>query len=184
WLLPGGDIPVSRGLRFLPLLLLLAFIAAVAWRLSSPADDKIESKMIGRAIPAFALAPAVPGKPGLSSRELASGRPRMVNVFASWCVPCIAEAPLLSELKRQGVPIDAIAVRDRPADVAAFLVDHGDPFDRIGADPESKAQLALGSSGVPETFIVDGRRIIRYQHMGPIEPDDVPDLVGRWRSAK
>src|SRR4030095_9201117 len=139
WLLPGGDIPVSRGLRFLPLLLLLAFIAAVAWRLSSPADDKIESKMIGRAIPAFALAPAVPGKPGLSSRELAAGSPRMVNVFASWCVPCIAEAPLLAELKARGIAIDAIAVRDKPEDVARFLTERGDPFVRIGADPESRA---------------------------------------------
>ncbi len=79
------------------------------------------------------------------------------------------------ELKRQGVPIDAIAVRDRPEDVAAFLARHGDPFDRIGADPESRVQLALGSSGVPETFIVDGRGIIRYQHMGPIEPGDRAD---------
>ena len=108
----------------------------------------------------------------------------MVNVFASWCVPCIAEAPLLGELKRQGVAIDAIAVRDKPEDVAAFLARHGDPFDRIGSDLESKVQLALGSSGVPESFIVDGRGIIRYQHMGPIEPKDVATILREWEAAK
>ena len=175
---------MNRALRFLPLLILIAFVGAVAWRLGSPADEKIPSKMIGRPVPAFALAAATPGKEGLSSANLATGQPRLINVFASWCVPCIAEAPLLTELKHRGLPIDAIAVRDRPEDVAAFLERNGDPFDRIGADPESQVQLALGSSGVPETFIVDGRGIIRYQHMGPIEPGDVEKIVQQWEAAK
>ena len=175
---------MSRTVRFLPLLILMAFVVAVAWRLSSPADERIASKMVGKPVPAFALSSAALGKPGFASTELGDGKPRLVNVFASWCVPCIAEAPLLMELKRRGVPIDAIAVRDRPQDVTAFLARHGDPFERIGADPESRVQLGLGSSGVPETFIVDGRGIIRYQHMGPIEPDDVPKLIGEWEAAK
>ena len=175
---------MNRWLRFLPLIVLLAFVGAVAWRLSKPAEEEIPSQLVGQPVPAFALGPAMPGKPGLSSGELARGQARMVNVFASWCVPCIAEAPLLTELKRQGVAIDAIAVRDKPEDVAAFLARHGDPFERIGSDPESKVQLALGSSGVPESFIVDGRGIIRYQHMGPIEPDDVPELLRQWEAAK
>jgi cytochrome c biogenesis protein CcmG/thiol:disulfide interchange protein DsbE len=175
---------MNRSLRFLPLLVLVLIVAILAWRLGSPADEKIASKMIGRPVPAFALAAATPGKPGLSSAQLAGSRSRLVNVFASWCVPCIAEAPLLTELKRRGVPIDAIAVRDRPEDVAAFLAEHGDPFDRIGADSESRVQLALGSSGVPETFVVDGRGIIRYQHMGPIEPNDLPVILREWEAAK
>lgn len=175
---------MSRLLRFLPLLVLALFIAAVAWRLTKPADEEIHSQLIGQPVPAFALAPALPGRAGLTSTELASGKPRMINVFASWCVPCIAEAPLLLELKRQGIAIDAVAIRDRPEDVAAFLTRHGDPFDHIGADPESKVQLALGSSGVPESFIVDGQGVIRYQHMGPIEPDDLPAIMREWEAAK
>jgi cytochrome c biogenesis protein CcmG/thiol:disulfide interchange protein DsbE len=175
---------MNRWLRFLPLLVLAAFVGAVAWRLGRPAEEEIRSQLVGKPVPAFALAPAVPDKAGLSSAELAKGKPRLINVFASWCVPCIAEAPLLTELKRQGVAIDAVAVRDRPEDVAAFLARHGDPFERIGSDPESKVQLALGSSGVPESFIVDGRGIIRYQHMGPIEPDDVPTILREWEAAK
>ena len=175
---------MRRGLRFLPLLILIAFVAVVAWRLSSPADEKISSKLVGQPVPAFALQPMLPAKLGLASGDLAKGQPRLVNVFASWCVPCIAEAPLLLELKRRGIPIDAIAVRDKPEDVAAFLARHGDPFERVGSDPESGVQLALGSSGVPESFIVDGRGIIRYQHLGPIEPSDVPELVRQWEAVK
>ena len=175
---------MSRWLRFVPLILLAAFVGAVAWRLANPADEVIRSKLTGQAVPAFALAPAAVGKPGLISAELGDGKPRLINIFASWCVPCIAEAPILMELRRQGVPIDAIAVRDRPEDVAAFLARHGDPFDRIGSDPESRVQLALGSSGVPETFVIDGRGIIRYQHLGPIEAGDVASLVREWEAAK
>jgi cytochrome c biogenesis protein CcmG/thiol:disulfide interchange protein DsbE len=175
---------MNRALRFLPLLVLLLFVGVVAWRLSRPADETIRSKLIGQPVPVFALAPAIAGKPGFLSTDLAQGQPRLVNVFASWCVPCIAEAPLLLDLKRRGVPIDAIAVRDRPEDVVAFLDQHGDPFERIGADPDSRVQLALGSSGVPETFIVDGRGIIRYQHMGAIEPGDIPAILREWEAAR
>ena len=95
---------MSRYLRFVPLAVLLLFVAVVAWRLIMPEDTKVRSQMTGRPVPAFALQPATHGIPSLSSKELATGRPRLVNVFASWCVPCIAEAPLLMELKRQGVP--------------------------------------------------------------------------------
>ena len=175
---------MSRAARFAPLLLLLVFVGFIAWRLAVPNDEKIPSRLIDQPIPAFSLEPATNGVPGLSSKELATGQPHLLNVFASWCVPCIAEAPLLAELKRQGVAIDAIAVRDRPDDVAAFLGRHGNPFNRIGSDPESRIQLSLGSSGVPETFIVDGRGVIRYQHMGPIEPGDLPAILREWEKAR
>ena len=102
---------MNRWLRFLPLLVLVAFVVAVAWRLTKPADEKIPSQLVGRSVPAFVLAPAIAAKPGIASADLAKGQPRMINVFASWCVPCVAEAPLLLELQRQGVVIDAVAVR-------------------------------------------------------------------------
>jgi cytochrome c biogenesis protein CcmG/thiol:disulfide interchange protein DsbE len=167
---------VRSALRFVPLAVLLLFVGAVAWRLAVPRDDRIASRLAGQKIPAFALPPAVAGKPGLASADLARGGPRLVNVFASWCVPCIAEAPLLMELKRQGVRIDAIAIRDRPEDVAAFLARYGDPFAAIGSDADSRVQIALGSAGVPETFIVDGAGVIRGQHIGPITAADLPAL--------
>lgn len=163
-----------------PLLIFLGFVAAVAWRLSSPSDSTIRSRLIDQPVPAFALKPMISGRAGLTSADLRDGKPRIVNVFASWCVPCIAEAPTLMELKKRGVRIDAIAVRDEVGEVADFLKTNGDPFERIGDDPVGEAQIALGSSGVPESFIIDGRGIIRYQHVGPIMPQDLEMVLAEW----
>jgi cytochrome c biogenesis protein CcmG, thiol:disulfide interchange protein DsbE len=175
---------MSRALRFVPLAVLLAFVAFVAWRLINPADTTIRSRLAGQPVPEFALPPALPGRATLASADLATGKPRLVNIFASWCVPCIAEAPVLGELERRGVAIDGIAIRDKPEDVADFLARNGDPYQRIGADMQSSVQMALGSSGVPESFVVDGRGIIRYQHAGPIMPQDVQTVLAELGKAR
>ncbi|NUT01562.1 MAG: redoxin family protein [Sphingomonas sp.] len=148
-----------------------------AWRLVQPNDPTIPSQLVNREVPAFELEPALPDIPGLNASDLATGTPRLLNLFASWCVPCIGEAPVLEELKRRGVEIDGIAIRDTGAGVAAFLNRHGNPYRRIGNDPNSNAQLLLGSAGVPETFIVDGKGVIRRQFVGPIGPGDVPKIL-------
>jgi len=175
---------VSRWLRLTPVVLLGLLIAALVWRLAHPEDTTIRSRLAGQPVPAFVLPAALPGQPGLASTDLATGEPRLVNIFASWCVPCIAEAPVLRQLKTRGVAIDGIAIRDRREDLEAFLAAHGNPFGRIGADDASRVQLALGSAGVPESFVVDGRGIIRYQHVGPIEPADVPMILAQLEQAK
>lgn len=154
-----------------------------ALQLSRPKDDFVKSAMIGKQVPEFTLEAAVEDRPGLSSADLADGKPKLLNVFASWCVPCIAEAPQLAALERQGATIVAIDIRDRPEDVANFLRDHGNPYARIGADTVSRVQLSLGSSGVPETFVVDGAGVIRYQHLGEIRESDVPMLLENLREA-
>ena len=99
-------------------------------------------------------------------------------------MPCITEVKVLQQIKSRGVIIDGIAVRDRPEDLTGFLARNGDPYQRIGSDDQSKTQIALGSSGVPESFIVDGRGIIRYQHIGPIEASDVPIILSKLEQAK
>lgn len=175
---------MSRAARFAPLALLLIVIVALIWRLATPEDTAVPSKLEGKAVPAFILPPALPSKPGLAAADLASGQPRLVNIFASWCVPCVTEVKVLQELKRRGVFIDGIAVRDRPRDVADFLSRNGDPYLRIGSDAQSQVQIALGSSGVPESFIVDGRGVIRYQHIGPIEASDVPLILQKLEQAQ
>jgi cytochrome c biogenesis protein CcmG/thiol:disulfide interchange protein DsbE len=175
---------MSRALRFAPLVVLLLIVAALVWRLATPADLNVPSRLEGSAMPAFSLPASVLAKPGLSSADLATGKPRLVNIFASWCVPCIGEVKVLQQLKARGVAIDGIAVRDRPEDVADFLARYGDPYDRIGGDPQSQVQIALGSSGVPESFIVDGTGVIRYQHIGPIEARDVPNIVAQLEQAR
>jgi cytochrome c biogenesis protein CcmG/thiol:disulfide interchange protein DsbE len=175
---------MSRAARFAPLGLLLVLLAGLIWRLSTPADTNVSSKLKDQPVPVFILGAALPSKPALSSSDLAAGRPRLVNIFASWCVPCITEVKVLQQLKAQGVAIEGIAVRDRPEDVADFLARHGDPYERIGSDPQSQVQISLGSSGVPESFVVDGRGIIRYQHIGPIEADEVPMILRILEQAK
>lgn len=154
-----------------------------AYQLRQPKDEFVESAMIGKPMPAFDLAPAVAERPGLSSRDLADGQPRLLNVFASWCVPCAAEAPNLARLEASGANIVAVAIRDRPEDVAAFLAAYGNPFSRIGKDDISAVQLSIGSSGVPETFVIDGAGVIRYQHIGDIRDGDVAVLLEKLREA-
>jgi cytochrome c biogenesis protein CcmG/thiol:disulfide interchange protein DsbE len=175
---------MSRAIRYAPLALLLLLISALVWRLATPADTNVSSKLEGKPLPAFALPAALPSKPGLATRDLATGQPRIVNIFASWCVPCIAEVKVLQQLKSRGVRIDGIAVRDRPQDLAEFLARNGDPYDRIGSDSQSEVQIGLGSSGVPESFIVDVRGIIRYQHIGAIETGDVPMILRKLEQAR
>jgi cytochrome c biogenesis protein CcmG/thiol:disulfide interchange protein DsbE len=175
---------MSRWVRFAPLALLLLIIVALVWRLTKPVDTNVHSTLEGKQVPAFALPAALPTKPGLNAADLETGQPHLVNVFASWCVPCITEVKVLGQLKARGVLIEGIAVRDRPGDLAEFLARNGDPYERIGSDLQSSVQISLGSSGVPESFIVDGEGVIRYQHIGPIEAGDVPTILARLEEAR
>ena len=168
---------MRRWLIWLPLIVFAGLVVLVASELSAPSDRVVRSKLVDKPLPGFALAPIVPGKPGLKTGDFVGGPPRLLNVFASWCVPCIAEAPQLMALKRAGVRIDAIAIRDAPADVRRFLARYGDPYASIGDDAERRVQIALGSSGVPETFYVDSRGRIARQHVGDIRPEDVPEVL-------
>lgn len=168
---------MSRGLRLIPIILLLWLVAGLAWRLVKPADTAIPSQMVERPVPQFALSPGVDGKPGLAAADLATGQPRLINVFASWCLPCVTEVKVLDELKRRGVTIDGIAVRDTPEALAAFLARNGDPYERVGADPKSETQIAFGSSGVPETFVIDGKGVIRRQYIGALKPANIPGVL-------
>lgn len=175
---------MSRGVRFAPLVLLLVIIAALVWRLATPADNSVHSTMLGRPVPRFTASAATMNKMDFSSSDLANGQPHLVNFFASWCVPCISEAKVLEQLKVKGISIYGIAVRDRPDDLADFLARNGDPYQLITADPQSNLQIEFGSSGVPESFIVDGKGVIRYQHIGPIEPSDVPMILSKLEQAR
>jgi len=175
---------MSRTARLLPIILLLLIIAALVWRLATPVDTNVHSTLEGKPVPAFSLAPILPNKAPLSSADLATGQPHLVNIFASWCVPCVTEVKVLRTLSEHGVPIDGIAIRDRPDDLENFLLSNGDPYLRIGSDPQSQVQISLGSSGVPESFIVDGKGVIRYQQIGAIDADDVPMILSKLEQAR
>lgn len=173
----------SQWTLWLPALMFLGFVGLVAYNLRNPADRVVRSALIGKPIPEFALPPAVDGQAGLARADLASGKVHLLNIFASWCVPCAVEAPQLAQLKASGVSIVGVAIRDKPDDVRGFLARHGNPFERIGSDNVSAIQFSLGSSGVPESFVIDGRGIIRYQHVGEIRPEQVPMILQQIEDA-
>ena len=168
---------------WVPLMVFALFLGLAAYQLTQPKDDFVTSAMVGEELPYFELPPATEGLPGVTSADFADGKPRLLNIWASWCLPCIAEAPQLEALKEQGAEIVGVAIRDDPADVAEFLARHGNPYTRIGRDDLSEVQLAIGSSGVPETFVIDGEGRITHQHIGDIRADDVPMLLEKLREA-
>lgn len=175
---------MKRWTLWVPLVVFLAVVALAAWRLTGTSEAVVKSALVGKPLPEFALPAMVEGKPGLGRADMASGKPRLLNVFASWCVPCIAEAPQLMKLKAAGVEIDAVAIKDTPEAVKAFLSRHGDPYARIGNDHDRIVQIGIGSSGVPETFVIDGQGRVAAQHIGDIRAEDVPKLLKALEDAR
>ncbi len=175
---------MKRVLIWAPLAAFALLMLAFAGGLFAPADRTVKSALVGKPLPEFTLPASQPGKPGLATAAFKRGEPRLLNVFASWCVPCIAEAPQLLALKQAGVKIEGVAIRDKTSDTAAFLARHGDPYASIGDDQVSAVQLALGSSGVPETFVIDGKGVIVRQHVGDIRAEHVAGLIADVKGAR
>ena len=131
----------------------------------------LPSALLDRPVPEFQL-PGLEGDDGLSSDDL-KGRVSLVNVFASWCVPCRVEHPVLMRLAEKGVPIFGINYKDPPDQAKAWLAELGDPFEKIGADRNGRVGIEWGVYGVPETFVVDAEGRIRHRHVGPIQARDL-----------
>ena len=180
-----GDGRMNRKLfLWLPFALCAALFVMFFIGLRNPDDHVIASQMVGKPLPEFAAAAASPELPGTATADFRDGKPRLLNIFASWCVPCLQEIPMLIRLKAQGVEIAGIAVHDSPDALAKFLADNGNPYSRIGLDAGGKAQIAFGSAGVPETFVVDGKGNILYQHVGVVTESDMPRLIAMLGGAK
>lgn len=175
---------MRRAIIFLPLVLFLGFVSLALFNMGRPQQQQIASRMVGKPVPQFALEGLDILHPGLVTQDMQQGTPLLINVFASWCLPCAVEAPQLAQLAKEGVVVHGIAVRDKPQAVQAFLGKYGNPFRRIGLDKDGQVQIALGSAGVPESFIVDGQGIIRYQHIGVITQEDLPRLRAALKAAR
>ncbi|MGE0650294.1 MAG: DsbE family thiol:disulfide interchange protein [Alphaproteobacteria bacterium] len=145
--------------------------------LSSPRDPgEIPSPFIGKPVPAFNL-PALDGNGNVSDADL-KGRVTVFNVFASWCLPCKVEHPILMRLAREGkVRVIGLNYKDKRADAKKWLAELGNPFARIGTDAKGRVAIDFGVYGVPETFIVDAMGVIRYKHVGPIHPNEYPEKI-------
>jgi cytochrome c biogenesis protein CcmG/thiol:disulfide interchange protein DsbE len=131
--------------------------------------------LVGRPAPRVAMTPlgGGPPRPPLS----AARGPVLVNFFASWCAPCIEEAPALMALKSQGVPIIGVAYKDHDPDSQAFLQAHGDPFVTVLSDPTGRAGVEWGISGVPETFAIDANGKVIAKRSEPLTPQDAEALA-------
>jgi cytochrome c biogenesis protein CcmG, thiol:disulfide interchange protein DsbE len=167
---------------WLPFGLFVALFGVFAAGLFNPVDRYVASGMVGRSMPQFSISGAFAVSDQVATAGFADGKPRLLNVFGSWCLPCVAEVPSLIQLKQQGVDIVGIAVHDKPDALQKFLDDHGNPFSKIGMDNDGQTQIAFGSAGVPETFLVDGKGVIRHQHIGVIQPNDIPILIAKLKS--
>lgn len=178
-----NDKPRFKLGRWLPLVLFFGLFALFVHGLMRPSDHNVPSAFVGNPLPKFDLPAAAVDRPGLNTAMFQTGKPRLLNVFASWCVPCAAEAPQLAALAQAGAEVDGVAIHDQAADLARFLATNGNPFTAIGRDDKRAVQIAIGSSGVPETYVIDGKGVIRYQHIGDIRPEDVPMLLGKLKDA-
>jgi cytochrome c biogenesis protein CcmG, thiol:disulfide interchange protein DsbE len=171
--------PRRKLIVFLPLAVFLALAAVFFLRLGGGDPSRVPSALIGRPAPATVLPPIAglerDGKPlpGITP-EIFAGQVTLVNVWASWCVPCHDEAPLLHEIAQdKRIQVVGIDYKDQPENARRFLGRYGNPFVAAGADATGRASIEWGVYGVPETFIVgrDGR--IAYKLIGPISAENL-----------
>jgi cytochrome c biogenesis protein CcmG/thiol:disulfide interchange protein DsbE len=163
---------MRRALFILPLLLFLVLAGYFALALRPDRDPhELPSALIDKEAPAFQLA-------GLNgdgiARDALKGRPVLINFFASWCVPCREEHPLLMRLAEQEhVPLYGIDYKDRPEAARSLLQEFGDPYQAIGMDQEGRVGLDFGVYGVPETYVLDSSGHIRKRFVGPLTAERV-----------
>lgn len=163
---------MNRIVAFAPLaLLVLVVVVSVALLLKPGEHQTITTGQMGRPTPAYSLVRLGGGE--AVSNTTTAGRPHLINVFASWCAPCIAENAQLMALQAGGVEIIGIAYKDNPNDTQLFLDGHGNPYSAVGIDRDGQFALQLGIAGVPETFVVDAKGDIVAVHRGPLTPEDM-----------
>jgi len=173
---PATGLPRSRAPYLIPALIFA--VIAVFLGIGLTLDPrKIPSPLIGKPVPEFSLPPVQGRSLGLASENL-RGEVSLVNVFASWCVACREEHPLMMQIKREGlVPLHGLNYKDRPQDAQRWLAELGDPYTRTGADIDGRVGIDWGVYGVPETFVIDREGGIAYKHIGPVTPDALKDTI-------
>jgi cytochrome c biogenesis protein CcmG, thiol:disulfide interchange protein DsbE len=162
-----------RRLLFLLPILIVAILVAAFWIGLDPQRDKsiLPSALVGKPAPTFDLPGLAEGAPRLTLESF-KGQLIAINFFASWCLPCRAEHPLLKQISAEfGVPVIGIAWKDKPEASRAFLAELGDPYEATGTDENGRTGIDFGITGIPETFLVDGNGIVRYRFAGPLSPE-------------
>ena len=169
-------IEAQRVLRFAPLAIAAAFAALFFVGLFIGDPSRLPSAYQGKTLPPFALEGLDAGG-GFSSNDLATGKPSLLNVWASWCGPCRDEHPALMQLAEAGVVIYGLNYKDNRLAAQRFLTRLGDPYQAVGADGNGKVALDLGVYGVPETFLLDGAGRVVMRHVGPLDAEVLRDAI-------
>ncbi|WP_395665704.1 DsbE family thiol:disulfide interchange protein [Methylocella sp.] len=172
-------------LVYLPLALFAALATLFLFRLYAGDASRLPSALIDRPVPVFSLpgVEGLKGADGLSDADLRQGHVTVLNIFASWCVPCREEHPVLEGLaadpafKDTGARLVGLAYKDSPQNVRSFLTRLGNPFATIGADEKGRAAIDFGVYGVPETYVVRGDGTIAYRFVGPLTPETARDTL-------
>lgn len=179
------EVPRGRWGVILPFAI-FAGLAGLFWFALQTGDpSKLPSALIGKPVPEFALPPLEGLKSdggeemqGFAASDLATGAPTIVNVFASWCVPCLEEHPMLMALAAEpGIRIYAINYKDDPASARRFLGRYGNPFSRVGTDNSGRTAIDFGVYGVPETYVISGDGKIAYRHVGPLTEEAITTKI-------
>jgi cytochrome c biogenesis protein CcmG, thiol:disulfide interchange protein DsbE len=173
---------VRRILPFIPVVaLVLLGILFAGYGLHH--DPQVQpNALIGKPLPTKAWPPLDGGAP-VQTASLLNGRPGLVNVWFSYCAPCILESPQLMKLKQAGVNIVGVTWMDQPGNSQAFLEKYGDPFSHVLVGGEDSS-VEFGITAAPETFIVDSRGLVVDKHVGPLTDADVPALVKQVQGLK
>lgn len=173
---PDPGHKASRKIFLLPIILFAVLTAVLGIGLSLDPRE-VPSPLIGRAVPEFDLPPVKGRISGLASRDLKK-EVSLMNVFASWCVACLAEHPVLVDLaRRHVVPIHGLNYKDQPDDAARWFDQRGDPYTRTGADIDGRIGIDWGVYGVPETFVIGPDGHIAFKHIGPLTPESFQQKV-------
>ncbi len=161
---------MSNVSRFIPLLVVTAIVILFVSMMGGDRNpQEVKSVLVGKPAPSFSLPLLTGGEGMLTEAELKTGKPVLVNFFASWCLPCRAEHENLMRLaKEMELPIIGIAYKDDPEKSQRFLDELGDPFTKSASDIDGRVAIDWGVTGVPESFLVDGDGVVRYRHWGPI----------------
>jgi cytochrome c biogenesis protein CcmG/thiol:disulfide interchange protein DsbE len=169
---------VKRLLYILPILGFAVLAYFLFASLNGAPPDELPSALVDKPAPAIALPPLDKAATAFKRSDLTSGHVTVMNVWASWCVPCRLEAPVLDRLKSlDGVALYGLVYKDQPEKARTFLDEVGNPFSRLDLDLRGRAAIDWGVYDVPETFVIDGKGIVRLRYSGPITEDVLRETV-------
>ena len=174
---------MKQAIFLVPIFVCVVLLAGLYVFLGQGPPSVLPSPLVGRPAPDFNLPPLDADAEGFSRGELGNGKPIIVNFFASWCAPCRIEHPTLQALSAQkdvivyGVDYKESLYGKTAKDARDFLTELGNPYSKIARDEDGRVSIDWGVTGVPETFVIDGKGVIRVHYAGPLSPEVVQKLI-------